>query len=247
MALRILLSWLCLASVLEAAVGYGSTREEVIETYGPPRGQSQAGRREILTYADGRVVLEEGRVVTLDFKKAPPAREVPPPVSAPPPPPIAVTPVPTSPPVAAAPSDPWLVDFEAAKRLAAQQKKRLLVLFTGTDWCPPCQTFQAEVAYEADFLKLATMSFILVKVDWLRNLPQSSEETKRVAALRREYGIASYPTLLVLAADGTRLMRVDTRKARQADSVADFYLQAVDEARQATRDGKPVSSSWWPF
>ena len=232
-----------MAGAVEAAVGLGATREEVVAALGTPRGTSQAGRREILMYPEGRVVLEEGKVTSVEFKRpAPPAAPAPAPrtrEAAP------SRPAPAAP--APAAGDPWRVDFEAAKRLAAEQKKRLLVLFTGTDWCPPCQAFQAEVAGNADFLALAQTAFVLVKVDWLRNRPQPAEEAARVAALRRQYGIASYPTLVVLAADGTLLMRVDTRKARQADGLADFYLQAVDEARQATRDGKPVSSSWWPF
>jgi thiol-disulfide isomerase/thioredoxin len=241
MVWRCFLLGVVVAGALEAAVGVGATRDEVIAALGAPRGTSQAGRREILTYPDGRVVLDEGRVTSVDFKRAKPSAPSAPPA------PVAPPPTPAPAPAVPVPADPWLVDLEAAKRLAAAQKKRLLVLFTGTDWCPPCQAFQNEVAGNADFLGLAQTSFVLVKVDWLRNRPQPAEEAARVAALRRQYGIASYPTLVVLAADGTLLMRVDTRKGRPADSLADFYVQAVDEARQATRDGKPVSSSWWPF
>lgn len=246
MRVRLLLGWLLLGSVAWAALGLGSTREEIVAHYGPPRGTSKAGQREILTYPDGRVVLENGRAMFFELKlpsadATPPAATKDAASSAPP----ASAPAPSSTPVATA--DPWVVDFEAAKKMAAAQNKRLLVLFTGTDWCPPCQSFQSEVAYNADFLKIFSTSFVFVKVDWLRNRPQPPAEAARVNALRREYGVASYPTLMVLAADGTQLMRVDTRKGREAESLADFYIQAVDEARQATRDGKPVKSSWWPF
>jgi len=49
---------------------------------------------------------------------------------------------------------------------------------------------------------------------------------------------------LIMSADGKKALKVDTRKGRAADGVADYYLQAVDEARKAF--DKP-ESSWWPF
>lgn len=252
MLLRLVFAWCFVSASAWAALGLGSTREEVIAHYGPPRGTSQAGKREILTYPEGRVMLEDGRVTFFELK-LPPLADSPVPSAAPalPAPVATAEPPPAGPPLrsaeAIAPADPWLTDFDRAKAQAAEQKKRLLVLFTGTDWCPPCQRFQAEVAGNEDFLRIFSPAFVFVKVDWLRNRPQPAEEAARVNALRREYGIASYPTLLVLAADGTKLMRVDTRKGRQASDTADFYIQAVDEARQATQEGRPVKSGWWPF
>jgi len=252
MLLRMIFAGFFAGASAWAALGLGSTREEVIDHYGPPRGTSQSGKREILLYREGRVVLEGGRVTVFELKLPPEAVSSVPPA---PPPAVAPTPIPTPPPStkpvaparAVVPADPWLTDFDAAKAQAVAHNKRMLVLFTGTDWCPPCQRFQNEVSGNEDFLRIFSPAFVFVKIDWLRNRPQPAAEAARVNALRREYGIASYPSLLVLAADGTMLMRVDTRKKREASSLADFYIQAVDEARQATRDGQPVKSGWWPF
>ena len=243
--IRPLLSLLLLTATLNAQVGLDSTREDVIAHFGLPRGSSKAGDREILSYAGGRVVLDGGRVTDMDMRLEPapaaaaPVEPVAPPVA--PAMPVAKSVVP--PPV----RDPWFTNIEEAKAAAVAGNKRILVLFTGTDWCPPCQTFQAEVAYDADFHRIFSTSFVFLKVDWLRNRSQPEAEAERVTALRRHYGIAIFPTLMVLGADGTQLMRVDTRKGRVADGTADFFIQAIDEARQATRDGKPVTTSWWPF
>ncbi len=49
--------------------------------------------------------------------------------------------------------------------------------------------------------------------------------------LRRRFHISAYPTLLVLAADGTFLLEVK-KGARQADNALDYYIQAVDDARR---------------
>jgi len=48
-------------------VGLGATKEEVIDVHGWPSGQSSAGAREVLTYPQGQVTLENGRVEKIDF------------------------------------------------------------------------------------------------------------------------------------------------------------------------------------
>jgi hypothetical protein len=62
----------CSVRLLNAAdsrplVGTGATRDEVVRTYGAPSGQSISGAKEVLTYPQGRVFLENGRVERVDF------------------------------------------------------------------------------------------------------------------------------------------------------------------------------------
>jgi thiol:disulfide interchange protein len=44
-----------------------------------------------------------------------------------------------------APNDTWLTDFAAAKQQAASENKKLLLDFTGSDWCGYCKLLEAEV------------------------------------------------------------------------------------------------------
>jgi len=245
MKARALIAAVAVTISLQAEITHGSSRDEVVAELGAPRGTTKAGRREILSYPGGRVVLEDGRVTEMTLSAGAPA-------AAPSAPVVAADRSQALAQVMATPApqranDPWLLDFEAAKVLAAKENKRILILFTGTDWCGPCQEFQAQVAYNEDFLKTFSSSFVFLKINWLRNTPQPPAEAAQTTRLRQQYGIASFPSLLVLAADGTQLTRVDTSKGRPASSRADFFIQAVDEARLATRDGQPVKSSWWPF
>ena len=48
-------------------VGPGATKEDVINAYGWPNGQSQSGTKEILSYVQGEVVLDNGRVERVNF------------------------------------------------------------------------------------------------------------------------------------------------------------------------------------
>jgi len=35
-------------------------------------------------------------------------------------------------------SQDWKIDFEAAKKLASDQDKNIIIVFSGSDWCAPC-------------------------------------------------------------------------------------------------------------
>jgi hypothetical protein len=232
-----------LAATLAAGViRVGSTRDEVIAAYGPPRAVLSAGTREILTYENGRVILTDGLVSKLEM----PPRTLP---AAPAP----VVPAPATPaPVAAAAPraveaparDVWLTSYAEAQAEAAASKRRVLALFTGSDWCPACIEFEQNVAHHPDFLATTHASFVLLKLDYPRSHGQPAELRAANEELRRRYGITAYPTLLILSADGATSVRVDNTVSRQADDAADYYVQAVDDAR---REKPSAKKGWWPF
>ena len=103
------------------------------------------------------------------------------------------------------------------------------------------------MAQNPEFLKTFSPSFVGLKINGLHTTPQPPSEAEQAARRHWTCVLAPYPSLLVLAAAGTELTRIDTRKDRPASSPADYSIQAIDEVRLATRDGLPVKSSWWPF
>jgi thioredoxin-related protein len=129
---------------------------------------------------------------------------------------------------------------------ASATHRRLLVLFTGSDWCPGCMKFEEEVANNPDFLSFTSVSFVLVRLDYPRELPQPPELREQNRALLKQFGIHIYPSLLILDADGTNPVKVDSHKARPAENYADFFVQAIDEARHL-KPGEADKKWWWPF
>jgi hypothetical protein len=99
-------------------VGPGNTRDEVISAYGPPKGQSHLGAKEILRYPQGTVTLLSGRVERVDFSAAGPR---PAPRSRPtleaPPKPATPEPAPAAPEVV----NPWVTDVPSALAQAAKK------------------------------------------------------------------------------------------------------------------------------
>jgi thioredoxin-related protein len=49
----------------------------------------------------------------------------------------------------------WLTDFTKAKILAQKEHKPIIMLFTGSDWCPPCKAMHKDLFPNKEFQKLA--------------------------------------------------------------------------------------------
>lgn len=99
-------------------------------------------------------------------------------------------------------SEGWTEDFEAAKKRAKEEKKDLLVDFTGSDWCEPCMMLEQQVLGTEKFKIEAPKSFVLVKLDFPRKTPQDPEIKKKNAALMREYKVGGFPTIILMSESG---------------------------------------------
>ena len=103
----------------------------------------------------------------------------------------------------------WMEDFPAAQVKARDEKKKLLVYFTGSDWCPPCKALHQRVLTTRAFLDHVKDRYILVKVDFPRNLPQPDNLRAANRILAREFKVESFPTMLVLDAEGQEQNRLN--------------------------------------
>ena len=101
----------------------------------------------------------------------------------------------------------WLTDLPKALALAKEEKKPVLIDFTGSDWCAQCIKLDQEVLSKKEFADYAKSKFVLVKLDHRIRTPQLPAEQKANAALREEYKIEGFPTLVVLNSDGKELGR----------------------------------------
>jgi thioredoxin-related protein len=97
----------------------------------------------------------------------------------------------------------WSIDFEAAKKQAAAEKKDLLVDFTGSDWCGWCIKLNEEVFQKDEFKKGVKDKYVLVELDFPEDDSKLSEATKKQNAdLQAKLGIEGFPTILLCDASG---------------------------------------------
>jgi thioredoxin-related protein len=100
----------------------------------------------------------------------------------------------------------WLTDFAAAKQQAANENKKMLLDFTGSDWCYFCKKLDVEVLDTPTFKDFAK-DYVLVRVDFPRSheLPPDLKNQNKV--LEQQYRINGFPTLVELNSSGQEIMR----------------------------------------
>ena len=121
----------------------------------------------------------------------------------------------------------WIDDFDEAKRLAAKERKLILVDFSGSDWCGWCMKLDAEVFSTEEFMAKASDNFILLMIDSPRDKTRLSEKAAmQNPGLVRQYVIRGYPTVLILNSYGDVLY--ETSGYRAGGPTA--YLKHLEDA-----------------
>lgn len=101
----------------------------------------------------------------------------------------------------------WLTDLPKAQTAAKQEKKMVLMDFTGSDWCPPCKALHKNVLTAKEFVDFAKDNLILVEVDFPHAKKLSADQKKANDALAKKYKIEGFPTVIVLDSNGNELSK----------------------------------------
>ena len=88
-------------------------------------------------------------------------------------------------------------DAPKAIQQAKAENKDVILLFTGSDWCPPCKKLEKEVLAEKEFLDEISKQYVLIKLDFPKNSPQDPKLAEQNAEYSKKYGIDSFPTLVL--------------------------------------------------
>lgn len=102
-------------------------------------------------------------------------------------------------------SQDWNNNFEVAKKLALEQDKNILVVFSGSDWCAPCIKLDKNIWQSEAFKKESAKEWIIIKADFPRKKANvlSKEQTEHNRKLAEKYNIeGSFPLVVVLDKNG---------------------------------------------
>ena len=101
------------------------------------------------------------------------------------------------------PSEPqWYTSLDAALKEAARTNRQILLVVSGSDWCPPCMQLERKILSTKDFLQIAAANLILLKADFPRRAPQSAQEKADANAIIKRYPIEGFPTVFLLSSNG---------------------------------------------
>ena len=129
----------------------------------------------------------------------------------------------------------WTEDINAAIEQAAGDDKDLMILYTGSDWCPPCKLLENEVLSQKEFHFEIDPHYVLVKLDFPKLVEQDPKIAERNTEWLKRFGIEGYPTIVL-----TDVSLKPYAFLGYEEGGFQNYLALVEEARQLriTRDEK---------
>jgi len=188
-----------LAMASAFAVTIGDTYDQVVSEKGAPAGIVGAGSVRILTYRDAIIKVKGDFVISVRAPDKSPT--------------IVVNPAPAAvAKPAPAPYDGpavWETDFGAAMDQAKARKCHILILYTGSDWCPWCKKMDAEVYSQPEFAKYSHGKFVLLKLDYLRHSPQSDAAKAQNDDMLQRFNVHGYPNAVIVDFKGNAIARFE--------------------------------------
>jgi protein disulfide-isomerase len=100
----------------------------------------------------------------------------------------------------------WSTNYTATLSKAAKSNKKVLVLFTGSDWCGFCIRLEKNVLAKKDFDKVVKDKYLLVKLDLTKTTKNPIEQ--EINHLMRIYNVEGFPTTIILDSKGKEIKRI---------------------------------------
>ncbi len=99
----------------------------------------------------------------------------------------------------------WRTDWDAAMVEAEQANKKLILVFSGSDWCIPCIKLEKEIWENSSFIQYAEQHYVLFRADFPKRKKNKLPETIQQLndGLASEYNPKGYfPLVVVLDSKG---------------------------------------------
>ena len=112
----------------------------------------------------------------------------------------------------------WQEDMGKAAEVAKKEKKPILILFTGSDWCPPCMRMAKETWSNQQVIGYVNKHYVPLLVDMPKRKLLTHEQAKKNNQLAEKYKLQFVPTIIVVDAAGEE-------KARTGFNTPDDFLK----------------------
>lgn len=112
-------------------------------------------------------------------------------------------------------SQNWQKTFAEAEVAAQKNKKPIILVFSGSDWCAPCIKLDKDIWQSAEFINYADKNYVLYRADFPRrkNNKLSGDLEKENKVLAEKYNTKGYfPLVVVLDSKGNVLGETGYKK-----------------------------------
>jgi thioredoxin-related protein len=96
----------------------------------------------------------------------------------------------------------FISHISIARQIAIKQNKKIIIYFSGSDWCGWSKKFEREILMDKSFYSIQE-NFVLVNCDFPKSSKQPVEQIKHNTKLAQIYEIKGYPSVVICEADGT--------------------------------------------
>lgn len=118
----------------------------------------------------------------------------------------------------------WLTKMDKAQEQAKETGLPILVLFTGTSWCPYCIKLEKAVFSESAFDTFANQNLVLLMLDYG---PGGTPKNKKDEKLAKEYGVTGFPTYFLIDAAGKNLAKGGYHDGINPEQFADWVNRSA--------------------
>ncbi len=92
----------------------------------------------------------------------------------------------------------WLTNYNQALKIAQKEHKPLLILFTGSDWCPPCKAMHKDLFHNKEFIKLSK-KFVLLFIDFPKRKTLPEKQQAHNYEVASKYHRGGVPTMVFVS------------------------------------------------
>jgi len=96
----------------------------------------------------------------------------------------------------------WGDNYKEALATAAKENKKVLLDFTGSDWCGWCIRLKKETFDQPAFKEYADKNLVLVEVDFPQGKTLPNAVKMQNSSLQDQYQVQGFPTIVLLSPDG---------------------------------------------
>jgi thioredoxin-related protein len=109
-----------------------------------------------------------------------------------------------------------------AKTIATQESKRIMIVFSGSDWCVPCMRLEKEILSQPEFRNSEAKKLVLLRADFptrSKNISLISKEQQAInAKLFQTYNPKGiFPLVVLLDSNGKVLAETSYKSMTSSD------------------------------
>lgn len=93
---------------------------------------------------------------------------------------------------------------------ASESNRSILLIFTGSDWCPPCVRMEKKIFRQTVFEEFAENDIVVLMADFPRNKNQPPSEKDQNETLASQFNPEGvFPKIVLLNSDGLFLQKIE--------------------------------------